>query len=112
LPDTYYLPGQVLPGDDLVSATHLGATLRMRVANVRRITALQLPLVLVEIGLVLEDARGNRMWLRETDPQFHWLARRLDIATRLGANWHHRVEAGERLTAEIQVQAAAPKPAK
>lgn len=112
MPDTYYLPGQVHPDDDLVSATHLGTTLRMRIANVRRIAALQLPLMLVEIGLVLEDARGNRMWLRETDPQFHWLARRLDIAARLGPGWHHRVEAGQRLTAEIKPQAAAPKPAK
>lgn len=96
----------------MLSATHLGATLRMRIANVRRIAALQLPLMLVEIGLVLEDARGNRIWLRETDPQFHWLARRLDIADRLGPDWHHRVETGERLTAAIEPQAAAPKPAK
>lgn len=112
MPDPYYLPGQVLPDEDALSATHLGLPVRMPVSQVRQFAALQLPLELVEIGLVLQDASRNRMWLRETDPHFHWLIRRLDIAARLGADWRHRVETGERLTGVLPSQAGAPKPAK
>jgi hypothetical protein len=98
---TYYLPGSILRDEDALVAKHLTKVRRMRIGDVRRVTALPVPSIIDEVGLVLEDKSGNRIWLRETDLHFHWLTRRLNADVLLGGDWYPRAETGEHLSAEI-----------
>jgi hypothetical protein len=100
-PSTYFLPGRVVRGSEVIVSSHLLTTHAMKLADVRLIAAQPLPSLIDEIGFILQDEAGNRAWIRETDFDFHWLANRLNANALLGENWYARAEAGEYLVAQI-----------
>ncbi len=100
-PKTYYLPGKIVRESDCLIARHLLVTHRMNLSALRRITSLPVPSLIDEVGLVIEDKAGNRIWVRETDLHFHWLVARLNADELLGDNWYARAENGEHITATV-----------
>ena len=68
-------------------------------ADLRRVTvSLASPRLFDEIGFLLIDLHENQYWVLETDPEFHLLARILDLDNRLGREWYQRAEKGESLS--------------
>ncbi len=74
----------------------------MRFAGFARITALALPSLVDEIGSLFEDAVGNTLQVRDTDPEFRWLAKQIDRDALFAQNWHRRAESGARIAAELR----------
>lgn len=73
----------------------------MPIESLVRVVALPLPSFVEEIGFMFEDSVGNEMWVRETDPEFRWLASSIEADQLFGDNWYRRAESGERISAQL-----------